>query len=338
MTEAAQHRQHRLHGLEPDNLLAFLALLGLLRALDTARPDWRARAWWDIETPPLRPVLALAAPQSEAAISAAAAEGIAVWGMQLRKLVEVAHSLDNESSTETERRTDLTSSAAAFRAVARNDLSDAQALLFASLCCEGVQRKRGDRVDSEFSCFSTDLKFSSGQMAFVGTMLALTSGDVSVEDVRRSLFGTWTYRLKGRSLRLSPVEAKRYALQATDPGPLGAWSEAGASALAVLGFPSLPMVPAREAVSTTAIAKREAKSHIRWPIWESRSHRGWSLPAIEAVLRHPSLFRSKSDDIWKLPSAMLWVMEAEIFRLNDGYYKNVTPGNVVLSGATFLDV
>jgi hypothetical protein len=27
--------RHRLIGLEPDNLLAFLALLGLLRALDT---------------------------------------------------------------------------------------------------------------------------------------------------------------------------------------------------------------------------------------------------------------------------------------------------------------
>ena len=37
---------HRLDGLEPDNLLAFLALLGLLRALDAARPDWRARAYW----------------------------------------------------------------------------------------------------------------------------------------------------------------------------------------------------------------------------------------------------------------------------------------------------
>ena len=29
--------QHRLEGLEPDNLLAFLALLGLLRALATIR-------------------------------------------------------------------------------------------------------------------------------------------------------------------------------------------------------------------------------------------------------------------------------------------------------------
>ena len=32
---------HRLDGLETDNLLAFMALLGLLRSLEEARPDWR---------------------------------------------------------------------------------------------------------------------------------------------------------------------------------------------------------------------------------------------------------------------------------------------------------
>src|SRR4051794_26717588 len=69
--------QHRLDGLEPDNLLAFLALLGLLRALDTARRDWRARAFWDVETRPLRPVLVLLEPQTQEAVAHAATEGAA---------------------------------------------------------------------------------------------------------------------------------------------------------------------------------------------------------------------------------------------------------------------
>jgi CRISPR-associated endonuclease/helicase Cas3 len=51
--------RHRLEGLEPDNLLAFLALLGLMRTLETARPHWQPRAAWDVECPPLRPVLSL---------------------------------------------------------------------------------------------------------------------------------------------------------------------------------------------------------------------------------------------------------------------------------------
>src|SRR5205809_7986596 len=56
---------HRLDGLESDNLLAFLALLGLLRALEAAdreRPEdakLRPRAAWDIDMPPLRPRLYL---------------------------------------------------------------------------------------------------------------------------------------------------------------------------------------------------------------------------------------------------------------------------------------
>jgi hypothetical protein len=57
---------HRLDGLEPDNLLAFLALLGLLRALEAADREraendaLRPRAAWDVDVPPLRPKLILA--------------------------------------------------------------------------------------------------------------------------------------------------------------------------------------------------------------------------------------------------------------------------------------
>jgi hypothetical protein len=66
----------RLEGLQPDNLLAFLALLGLLRALDTCRPDWRSRAAWDLNQPPLRPILTTVDPASEQAICDAASAGI----------------------------------------------------------------------------------------------------------------------------------------------------------------------------------------------------------------------------------------------------------------------
>jgi len=54
-----QRWTHRLEGLEPDNFLAFMALLGLLRALETARPDWCPRAAWDLERAPWRPILSL---------------------------------------------------------------------------------------------------------------------------------------------------------------------------------------------------------------------------------------------------------------------------------------
>ena len=59
-------RQHRLDGLEPGNLLAFLALLGLLRALEEAAPAWLPKVAWSVDEPPVRPVLSLSAPVSVA--------------------------------------------------------------------------------------------------------------------------------------------------------------------------------------------------------------------------------------------------------------------------------
>jgi hypothetical protein len=45
--------RHRLNGPEPDNLLAFLALLGMLRTLESSRPEWCPRAAWDLDNPPM---------------------------------------------------------------------------------------------------------------------------------------------------------------------------------------------------------------------------------------------------------------------------------------------
>jgi hypothetical protein len=64
---------HRLEGLEPDNLLAFLALLGLLRTLEAV--GWRPRSHW--QGPPMRPVLSLPAAVTRAEVAMAAARGCA---------------------------------------------------------------------------------------------------------------------------------------------------------------------------------------------------------------------------------------------------------------------
>ena len=70
------HATHRLDGLEPDNLLAFMALLGLLRALEKVRPDWCPRVSWTVDEPPLRPCLRVAKPMAEDAIVEATVEGL----------------------------------------------------------------------------------------------------------------------------------------------------------------------------------------------------------------------------------------------------------------------
>jgi len=66
---------HRLDGLEPDNLLAFMALLGLLRTLEEVT-DWRPRVSWTVEKPPLRPALRVPQGVDHDAIVQSAAEGL----------------------------------------------------------------------------------------------------------------------------------------------------------------------------------------------------------------------------------------------------------------------
>src|SRR5439155_13793676 len=75
---------HRLDGLEPDNFLAFLALLGLLRAIEmhdrrrSAPDQLRPRAAWDLNAPPVRPVLHTALAASNKEVAEAAADGLEV--------------------------------------------------------------------------------------------------------------------------------------------------------------------------------------------------------------------------------------------------------------------
>ena len=78
---------HRLDGLEPDNLLAFLAMLGLLRSLNQADATLHPRISWAIDEPPLRPKLHLAQYLEIEALTEKIALGIdalANHGIQLR--------------------------------------------------------------------------------------------------------------------------------------------------------------------------------------------------------------------------------------------------------------
>jgi hypothetical protein len=86
MTES---HYHALKGLEPDNLLAFLALLGLLRSLDTSDRDQaeaeklRPRVSWNTNESPLRPKLHVAKAASQACVTEAVAHGLRVHGQIL---------------------------------------------------------------------------------------------------------------------------------------------------------------------------------------------------------------------------------------------------------------
>jgi hypothetical protein len=284
----SEEAEHVLEGLEPDNLLAFLALLGLLRALDAVRPEWRARAFWRVE-PPVRPVLTLAAPQSREAIAEAAAEGAAT--------LAAIHDFD---------RKDLAYDAGEARQIFEDldpDVSTEELFrkeeLFGALMSDGAARDDG-RVWPTPLCFL----FGQGHQHFLERLADVPKGklpgalaklrdppDLNAPSyIANALFAPWTRGDSTDSFRWDPAEDRRYALRACDPSSDPGGTQHGANRLAGVGLPVL---------SGTAIRRRNeirflvrgatygegGRIDISWPIWTRPAR----LAGLRALLAHPEI-------------------------------------------------
>jgi hypothetical protein len=278
---------HRLDGLEPDNLLAFLALLGLLRALDIARPEWRSRAYWNVEAAPLRPILTTQEPTTPEGVSRSALEGLLVFRDALRPFSWP------RSSGGTAKKAALVSDRSRQRTLSKRCVSalsactlDRRKRLLWQLRCDLVsvsgsrrtERRKGEAFDT------TPMKLPSGQMTFIGAQFD-TISICDADDISRSLFYDWVYGHQGSSLRFAPGEARRYAYRASDPSPEGARTELGASALSGLGLLAFTMSEAHPYWRMVAYTGSRVEGHISWPIWSAAGGPGASLQTIVAMLR-----------------------------------------------------
>lgn len=259
---------HRLEGLEPDNQLAFLALLGLLRALELTRPEWQPRAYWEIKKAPLRPILATRMPTASGEISRNALDGLLIFKDALRPFSWP------RSKQGGAKKTALLADRSRQRALSRRCLSalsacslDHKKRLVWQLRCDLLASSGANRVDARKGevLDATPMKLPSGQMTFIGAQFD-TISVCKAEDICNSLFKTWTYGHKGNSLRFSPEEARRYAYRASDPSPEGSRTELGASALGALGLLTFTMSEAQPHWRMVAYSGRRSEGKISWPI------------------------------------------------------------------------
>jgi hypothetical protein len=280
MSETATH--HRLEGLEPDNLLAFLVLLGLLRSLELASPQLRPRAFWDFSTAPLRPKLTICQSMSKEDVCVTALSGLAIFRDALRPL----HWL----------RTGMPATRSRFRSLAQRCVkafhaceTDSDKYKVWRARCDVIACLATEVYGGKNEVEQTPLKLPSAQMAFIGAMFSLAD-KCDASDLSHALFNPWKYDHKGNSLRLSPDEAQRYAYRASDPSPEGAHTQKGATALSGPGLLSFPMSSAAKGVRLPAYRGTRREGGISWPIWSASTGdegapEGASLPAIEAMLR-----------------------------------------------------
>lgn len=323
MTEPA--RRHRLPGLEPDNLLAFLALLGLLHALEAARPEWRPRAAWDLDNPPLRPVLVTAEPQSEGAIGEAAAQGARALAAQYHFPAEAANA---------DAQRDLNYS----MVQARELLTEAtvgrnreRAGLWAALMSDAAGK------DGVIEATPLCLLFGQGHQHFLDRLsgvpqmaapptrgrgndaVQLTDSDTIVE----ALFQPWTRQDPTPSFRWDPGEDVRYALRAEDPSGDKSTTQHGANRLATLGLPTLTVAPMQRGnrVRLQLIGGvTGGEFSVAWPIWRDPA----SLAAIRVMLTHPDLVIG--------PAGLTHLGVEQVYRsrrINVGKFTNFTRAEIV---------
>ncbi|HEV7996400.1 MAG TPA: hypothetical protein VGP52_09100 [Stellaceae bacterium] len=287
MTSEPQTR-HRLDGLEPDNLLAFLALLGLLRALETARPLWRPRAAWDLDQPPLRPFLTVAEPESREAICAAAADGV----------VTLVAGIDFGSATDL--KLSQKEASRLLSLVSAGGLDDA-GRYFADLCAALISDATLDQKRTNVE--PTPLAYPSVATSnFLKNAIALAKAelpqkrgrdpsypDSAAECLAQALFAPWERRDRPVGLRWDPDEAKRHAYQWRAPTKEPPTTQHGANRLAIVGLSALigaPMI-ARNRIQLSVIGGNGGGDRFTfaWPIWRPPA----SFAAIRALLSHPDL-------------------------------------------------
>lgn len=279
---------HRLEGLEPDNFLAFMALLGLLRALETARPQWRPRIFWEIEHQPWRPVLTLASDASQDEIADAAAEGVASLAS--------AHDFKGRNSIDFSREE---------AAQLLSDENKDRRALFACLVSTAAYKDDGAPLPTPYC-----LMFGQGHQHFLDRFAKVPSepsppprgrgkkaeGVSPAEAIRESIFAPWNRIDPTDSFRWDPEEANRYALRAKNPSSdaEAKTTQHGANRLAAIALPLLPTaaVARRGAVKLLAVGARYSEDGsicISWPIWRSLTGLAGVLALMRAGLGSASL-------------------------------------------------
>ncbi len=311
-------RQHVLLGLEPDNLLAFLALLGLLRTLETERPSWLPRVAWTVDTPPVRPVMNLSEPATQGEVVAVSAKGLGK--LALRHEFESMRDLKMSPADAAER----------LHNAARADRYTAD--LWAALISDAAVRDRNKKAEVEPTPLC--LLFGQGHQHFLErlhavpqqTKLIRKRASVSeTECLTEALFASWTRPDPTNSFRWDPHEDVRHALRATDPTDSKAkeTTQHGANRLAAVGLSVLTVAPRRRSgearLEVIGGSRDESGSFIfTWPIWRE--------PVSLATIRSLLSYRRLEDHLDRL--GIFDLRRAR--RISSGKYMNFTRAESVL--------
>jgi len=297
-------------GLEADNLLAFLALMGMLRAIETAAPELEPRvSWYDS---PWTALLHLAHDASKAEIAELVARGCST-------LAE-SFDVDDRSNVDFDR--------TSWRAYAtRVAGSSVGAALAAAVTAEYPPKRNSTALRAA----PLVMMFGQGHQNFLERLREVPNAGVperaqkgrsaaaesAADKIAEALFAPWERKDRANSFRWDPEEDQRYALRFGDPSRAGAAPTVhGANRLAALGLLSFTCVPGSRSVRVAGTLQRNGKVSFVWPLWKQPLGRS----AIEALLGHPAVLAGDLDAVRAL--GVTEILRAS--RINNGKFLNVT--------------
>ena len=312
---------HRLDGLEPDNLLAFMALLGLLRTLEEVT-EWRPRVSWTVDKPPLRPALRVPEGVDHNAIVQAAAKG-------LNKLAS-RHELGGLPNLKLARETAIQKLQAAAANVEEDRYT---ADLWAAFLSDAVIDEKENTTKPTPLCL-----LGSGQTNFIKTFKSVSARKTPpkrrsgknqdhISEYRclsEALFSTWERpdktdgSGKTSAFRWDPKEDVRHAYRWYAPTDNKEPTQHGANRLAAIGLSVLTVVPKlqynKAELAIIGGQRYMGVQYFGWPIWCEPV----SLASIRALLGHPHLDRQETR------SALGIVELRRAHRISVGKYMNFT--------------
>lgn len=296
-----------LAGLEVDNLLAFLALMGLLRTLEDAQPSWAAMASWT--GPPWHARLHLAVHASTRTVAEAACRGIDA----------IAARYDDDG------RSNVAFMRTEFRSyVVRMRGNAVGASLAAALTAEHPETRTG------LQAAPLVMMFGQGHQYFLERLLEVPRGVLpnrhrklkKLPDFRdpamieAALFSPWMRSDDADGFRWDPEEDQRYALRHGNPSREGAAPTVhGANRLAAIGFLSFACAPGARLMARGSDRDDDGVYFV-WPVWRQP----FARRSIETLLSHADLIGGRLEKLSPLGIA-------EIYRarqIANGKFMNVS--------------
>jgi len=303
-------RAIRLHGFDHRNLLAFLALLGVLKTLGVSRPEWNACASWIGVVPHLH------VPQdaNDEQVAEAVTEGLAKIGTTMKFRGEDQKPVKN-----------LKMECEEFMNLQNNTSPE----IAASLGSDGCICKKDGKVEYPPLC----MMLGSGHQNFLERLEKATCLDPdrkakSTDEIKDVLFGGWSCENETDiAFRWSPEEYRPHAYMSKDPSKVKITTTVGANRLAAVGFTAYWCVPTHNGLDVVACEKKNNSWNTFWSIWDKKL----PLDSILMLMRHPdmkNIQKGHSHAIADLQKRGIEsVISAEIFW--DGKYRNVTWGRNV---------